>query len=253
MRFYDRYLKGIKPSVSDPAFAIEDSTGAWRAQPTWPTPTSSTSARLPDGQYVDDGVASTLAAPARWPTSSGTWSTRTDPAAAAPRRRLAPTLAAADAQQLLQLVHADHVPGADHRHAAGHAATPSATGQRHGAAVGRRSGRDGGDVRRERRALIERAGRVAFDLKSTDWTFEVGHQLGVQIGTIGSGGWRDTPSGNTITVTRARLGLALQDPRFDVPTQGDRSPFLDTYLRQYTRTLTDVGEGTFPLAVRGRH
>jgi putative CocE/NonD family hydrolase len=102
-------------------------------------------------------------------------------------------------------------------------------------------------------ALIERAGRVAFDLKSTDWTFEVGHQLGVQIGTIGSGSWRDTPSGNTIEVTRARLVLALQNPRFDVPTQGDRSPFLDTYLGQYTRTLTDVGEGTFALALRNQH
>jgi hypothetical protein len=102
-------------------------------------------------------------------------------------------------------------------------------------------------------ALIERAGQVAFDLKSTDWTFAVGHQLGVQVGTIGSGSWLDTPSGNTIRTTRARLGLALQNPRFDVPTQGDRSPFLDTYLRQYTRTLTGVGEGTFPLALSNRH
>src|SRR4051794_18261583 len=40
MRFYDFYLKGIWPSVIDPAFAIEDNTGAWRAQPTWPTPTT---------------------------------------------------------------------------------------------------------------------------------------------------------------------------------------------------------------------
>jgi hypothetical protein len=80
----------------------------------------------------------------------------------------------------------------------------------------------------------------------------VGHQLGVQIGTIGSGNWRDTPSGNTIGITGARLNLALQTPRLDVPAQGDRSPFLDTYLRQYTRTRTDVGAGTFPLALRHR-
>ena len=99
-------------------------------------------------------------------------------------------------------------------------------------------------------ALIEQAGRVAFDLKSTDWTFEAGHQLRVQVGTIGSGSWLDTPSGNTIPVTRARLSLALQNPKADVPTQGDRSPFLDTYLRQYTRTLTDVEAGTFPLSLR---
>jgi hypothetical protein len=48
------------------------------------------------------------------------------------------------------------------------------------------------------------------------------------------------------------LSLALQNPRSDVPAQGDRSPFLDTYLSQYTRTLTGVGEGTFPLALRHR-
>jgi uncharacterized protein len=101
-------------------------------------------------------------------------------------------------------------------------------------------------------ALIQQAGRVAFDLKSTDWTFDEGHQLGVQVGTISSRSWRDTPSGNTIHVTGARLSLALQDPQADVPTQGDRSPFLDTYLRQFTQTLTGVGEGTFPLALGPR-
>ncbi len=99
-------------------------------------------------------------------------------------------------------------------------------------------------------ALIKKAGPVAFDLKSTDWTLEKGHQLGVQIGTIGSGSWRDTPSGNVIAVSKAKLTLDLQDPRLDKPTQGDRSPFLDTYLAQYTRTLTDVGEGSFALRVR---
>jgi hypothetical protein len=34
-----------------------------------------------------------------------------------------------------------------------------------------------------------------------------------------------------------------------VPTEGDRSPFLDTYLRQSTQALTGVGDGTFPLPV----
>ncbi|MEU8660821.1 CocE/NonD family hydrolase, partial [Actinoplanes philippinensis] len=38
MRFYDRYLKGIRPAVHDPAYAVEDNTGAWRAQRTWPAP-----------------------------------------------------------------------------------------------------------------------------------------------------------------------------------------------------------------------
>lgn len=112
--------------------------------------------------------------------------------------------------------------------------------------MGRRRRRHRRDVRRERR-LIGKTGQLTFDLKSTDWTFEKGHQLGVQVGTVGSSSWRDVPSGTTIAVSKAKLSLELQNPRNDKPTQGDRSPFLNTYLRQYTRTLTDVGAGTFPL------
>jgi putative CocE/NonD family hydrolase len=249
MRFYDRFLKGIRPAVHDPAFAIEDNTGAWRAQPTWPMPSSYTVARLPDGEYVDDGVASTLAAPAAPADQQWDMEHFTDPVPPA-ARGLAP-LAAGDTHSYFSW----STPTTSRLRIT---ATPRIT--LNASAVGNVMVRlwdvapDGTAVMfDENVALIERAGRIAFDLKSTDWTFEVGHQLGVQLGTIGSGSWRDTPSGNTITVTRARLSLALQNPRSDVPTQGDRSPFLDTYLRQYTRTLTDIGEGTFPLDLRKRH
>jgi uncharacterized protein len=250
MRFYDRYLKGIKPSVQDPAYAIEDNTGVWRAQPTWPMPSSYTAARLSDGQYVDDGVASTLAAPSAPAGRQWDMEHATDPAPPA-TRSLAPMTAAADA-------HSYFTWSTPVRSRVRITATPRIT---------LRAGAPGNVMVRlwdvapdgtavmfdENVSLIERAGRVAFDLKSTDWTLAVGHQLGVQVGTIGSGSWLDTPSGNTIRISRARLGLALQNPRYDVPTQGDRSPFLDTYLGQYTRTLTGVGEGTFALALPDRH
>ena len=240
MRLYDRYLKGAQPAVQDPAFAIEDNTGAWRAQPTWPKPAAYLTATLRDGAYVDDSAATTLAAPAgqQWDMEHAT-----DPAPPATR-----SLAA------------------DDRSSYSVWSTPATSRVRITATprITLRAGATGNVMVKlwdvapdgtavmfdENVALIERAGRVAFDLKSTDWTFEVGHQLRVQIGTIGSGSWLDTPSGNTIQVTRARLTLGLQNPRADNPTQGDRSPFLDTYLRQYTRTLTTIGEGTFPLAIR---
>lgn len=238
MRFYDYYLKGKKPTVHDPSFAIEDSTGAWRAQPTWPTPSARVAANLTNGQYVDDGIASTLAAPTAFdmehytdPVSSAafapaagdahsyfTWS---KPISASTRITATPRLtlnASAPGNVMVRLW--DVTPG--------------------GTSV----------MFDENVSLIKKAGRVSFDLKATDWTLAEGHQLGVQVGTIGSGSWLDTPSGNTIDVSRAALSLALQNPRSDSPTQGDRSPFLDTYLRQNTRTLTSVGAGTFTLQLR---
>lgn len=250
MRFYDRYLKGVKPRVHDNPFDIEDSSGVWRAQPTWPTPSSSTVAGLSDGQYVDDGRASTLAAPAV--TAGEQWDMEhaTDPAPQA-TTRLAAVPAAGDTHSYFTW----STPTTSRLRVT---ATPRFT--MHAGAPGNVQVRlwdvapDGTSVMfDENVALIEHAGWVTFDLKSTDWTFVQGHQLGVQVGTIGSNGWRDTPTNNAIQVAGARLSLALQDPRFDRPTQGDRSPFLDTYLRQFTQTLTGVGEGTFRLALRNHH
>nr|WP_269328221.1 CocE/NonD family hydrolase [Kineosporia mesophila] len=240
MRFYDHYLKGIRPQVKDPAYAIEDSTGAWRAQATWPAATSELSATLPDGQYVDDGAASTLAAKAapgdqQWDTEHAA-----DPAPPAARSLAASTTNSylSWSKPVTSRVRLTATPGITLKAGAtGNVMVRLWDVAPDGTAV----------MFDENVALIEKKGRVAFDLKSTDWTFEVGHQLGVQIGTIGSGSWRDTPSGNTIAVTGAKLALSRQDPRTDVPTQGDRSPFLDTYLRQYTRVLTGVGPGTFSL------
>jgi putative CocE/NonD family hydrolase len=247
MRLYDRYLKGARPAVHDPAFLIEDNTGRWRAQPAWPAPSSATTATLQNGQYVDDGTAAPLAAAAgqKWDMEHAT-----DPAPPA-TRNLAPKPAAVDEDSYFTW-------STPVRSRLRITATPRIT--LHAGAPGNVMVQlwdvapDGTAVMfDENVALIERAGRVAFDLKSTDWTFEVGHQLGVQVGTITSGSWLDTPSGNTIRVTRAQLGLSLQNPRSDVPAQGDRSPFLDTYLEQYTRTLTGVPGGTFRLALRNGH
>jgi putative CocE/NonD family hydrolase len=247
MRFYDRYLKGIRPQVHDAAFDIEDSTGVWRAQPTWPTPSAYTVARLSDGQYVDDGRASTLAAQEATAGERQDMEHATDIAPAVGARRMALAAAAGDSHSYFSW----SKPTTSRLRIT---ATPRITLD--ASAPGNVMVRlwdvapDGTSVMfDENVALIEHAGRVAFDLKATDWTFATGHQLGVQVGTIGSGSWRDIPTGNTIGITNARLALALQDPRFDVPTQGDRSPFLDRYLRQYTQKLSGVGTGTFPLTL----
>ena len=245
MRFYDTYLRGIDPSVSDPAYAIEDSLGGWRAQRTWPVVATSYGARLSDGRYVDDGGATTLADPGRWDMERAP---RVEPLSRTEKDTAKLGTAAANsfwswstpASGTLRLTGTPRI-----------ALNASATGN-----VMVRLwdvAPDGtGTMFNENVALLERKGRIAFDLKSTDWTFRRGHRLGVQIGTIDTGRWRDTPSGNTIRVTNARLTLDVQDPAFDVPTQGDRSPYLDRYIASNTARLTDIGHGTFPLRIGRR-
>lgn len=39
-------------------------------------------------------------------------------------------------------------------------------------------------------------------------------------------------------MTNARLNLAVDDPSDDVPTDGKRSPFLDTCLTAYAKKFT---------------
>jgi putative CocE/NonD family hydrolase len=257
MRFYDEYLRGVQPTVTDPAYAIEDNFGHWRAQPTWPIASTSYDARLASGRYVDDGGASASTAPA------ATAATATSPATARGRHwdmeraPLAAPLTRAEKQQARQGDAADSsfwtwsTPAPRELRLTG---TPT---------IGLDASTSGNVMVRlwdvapdgtatmfdENVALLPHSGERSFALKATDWTFEKGHRLGVQIGTITSRGWRDVPSGNTIGITGARLGLDVQDTRSDVPTQGDRSPYLDRYLAANTTTLDNVGRPSFPLRV----
>ena len=96
---------------------------------------------------------------------------------------------------------------------------------------------DGTAVMFDEQVSLLDSGRLTVDLKATDWTLAAGHVLAVEIGSIQTGSWRDTPSGQTIEVKGAQIKLALDDPADDVATAGDRSPYLDTYLRQYTVDL----------------
>ncbi|MEU5848552.1 hypothetical protein [Saccharopolyspora shandongensis] len=50
----DQCLKGTEPPVDHPDFAIQDSTGTWRAQDTWPVVERSATIPLGGGSYVDD-------------------------------------------------------------------------------------------------------------------------------------------------------------------------------------------------------
>ncbi|MEV6373530.1 CocE/NonD family hydrolase [Micromonospora musae] len=246
MRFYDQYLRGTRPSVTDPAYAIEDSLGHWRAQKTWPVISTSYDARLSTGRYVDNGGAAAAAAESSR-VDQGRWDMEQAPRMEVLSR--AEKNAAAQGDTSASSFWTWSTPASQALRITG---TPK---------IALRASTSGNVMVRlwdvapdgtatmfdENVALIERGGRISFDLKSTDWTLKRGHQLGVQIGTIDSNRWRDVPSGHTIKVSDARLTLDVQNPRYDAPTHGDRSPYLDTYLTANTTTLSDIGRGTFPL------
>jgi putative CocE/NonD family hydrolase len=252
LSFYDQYLKGKRPQESYPAYAVEDSTGAWRAERSWPTTSRTATVRLRDGAYVDDGGASAsagLGARSRTAGETGDFDMEHAPALdpVAPRGFAGEIAGAQEAGGITSGYFTWSRPLARDTRVTG---TPAisfrAKGEGNVMLKLYDVGTDGKAVMFDEQVSLVESGRVSVDLKATDWTLKAGHVLGVEIGSIRSGSWRDTPSGETVRVSGARLALALDDPAGDVATAGARSPFLDTYLRQYTVSLT-AGEGSFTL------
>jgi putative CocE/NonD family hydrolase len=246
MRFYDQYLRGVGPSVTDPAFAVEDSLAHWRAQPTWPVSDTPYQVRLSSGRYVDDGGARQAAPSVTAQQTEGRDAEQAPRIGRLPNAQ--PSRPPADGYWTWS------TPAAEQVRVTGTPRITLRTTDRGNVSVRLWDVAPDGTATMfdENVALLRASGSTSFALKATDWTFVRGHRLGVQIGTITSNGWQNTASGNTITVSDGRLALAVQDPRSDVPTHGDRSPYLDQYLATNSTTLGNVGPGTFPLRL-SRH
>lgn len=200
--FYDEHLKGVEPKVDYPAYSIQDSTGAWRGEDTWPVVDKTAKIALGRGSYVDDGGPSEDKDGTR--SSFLKWS---EPVEQDTRVGGTPqiSLNAKGTGNILVELH-DVAP-------------------------------DGTAVPFVEQAAVVHGGRLTIDLESTDWTLAPGHRLAVEIGSIQTGTWVDTPSGKTIKVSNARLELPLDDPADDTATEGDRATWLDTYLAAYTAEL----------------
>ncbi|MEU3346032.1 CocE/NonD family hydrolase [Streptomyces sp. NPDC006700] len=249
LSYYDEYLKGIKPKVKYPAYVVEDSTGAWRAQNTWPVVKRSVTLPLGNGSYLDDGGASGRAAlaasgePAQQTLdkpSNGQWDMENAPATeqAAPQG-LARGLAKQqkDGKVTSSFFVWSKPVGQSVRLTGTPQLSLTAKGEGNVMLKLYDVAPNGKAVMFDEQVSVLRSGRMTVDLKATDWTLAADHVLAVEIGSIQTGSWRATPSGQTIEVKGAQLRLALDDPARDTATAGARSPFLDTYLRQYTVNL----------------
>ncbi|CAM5537198.1 CocE/NonD family hydrolase [Streptomyces violaceorubidus] len=191
LAFYDQYLKGTRPTVRYPAYAVEDSTGAWRAQRTWPVTERSVALALGGGSYVDDGGVSARAAltasgspaPKAPPQPTGRWDMENAPATEQP----APAGLAAELAK---------------RQRAGEAASSffvwskqlkkdtRVTGTPRISLTARGEGNvmlklydvapDGTAVMFDEQVSLVKPGRMSVDLKATDWTLAAGHDLAVK-------------------------------------------------------------------------
>ncbi|MBB4794889.1 putative CocE/NonD family hydrolase [Streptomyces nodosus] len=262
LSFYDEYLKGIKPKVKYPAYVVEDSTGAWRTQKTWPEVKRSVTLPLGNGSYLDDGGASGRAAlaasgeqtPQTLGRPSGTWDMENAPATEQPAPK-------GLAKGLAKLQKDGKVTSSFFVWSKPLGQSARVTGTPQVSLTAKGTGNvmlklydvapNGTAVMFDEQVSLLHSGRMTVDLKATDWTLAAGHVLAVEIGSIQTGSWRATPSKETIEVKGAQLRLALNDPARDIATAGGRSPFLDTYLRQYTVNL-QAGPATFTV-LPGNH
>ncbi|WP_231974229.1 CocE/NonD family hydrolase [Pseudonocardia sp. HH130630-07] len=215
LSFYDEHLKGIAPPVAYPPVAIQDSTGAWRAQDTWPVSDRTATVGLGGGSYVDDGLP---AGP------RNAFVARSEPVPAATRITGTPRVAL-DAH------------GHGNVFVRLHDVAP-----------------DGTAVVFDEQVSALRPGATAVELRSTDWTLPAGHVLAVQIGTVEPGvpyanDWLVTPSRETVTVRDARLTLALDDPSDDAGLPGAPAPWLQTY-RQTNASKPAAAAPSFTLPGR---
>ncbi|MGV8872801.1 MAG: CocE/NonD family hydrolase [Rhodococcus sp. (in: high G+C Gram-positive bacteria)] len=212
MSFYDQHLKDIQPSTEYPAYAIQDNTGSWRAQETWPVIDTTVELPLGAGQYIDDGAEGD------------------------------PTIDTGNS-----LVHRSAPLSADTRITGTPRMSLDATGYGNMMVKLYDVAPDGTATLFDEQVTTVKTGPMVVDLKSVDWIIEAGHTFAVEIGTIEAGplsDWIDTPSNETIAVANARLQLALDDPSDDTTTAGERALFLDTYLGFSTVTLPE-GEPSF--------
>ncbi len=263
LSFYDQYLKDIRPTAHYPAYSIEDSTGVWRAQNTWPVVERPVTVALGDGSYVDDGGASASAAltgsdaatPQTLGKPSGTWDMENAPKTdrAAPKGLARAQTKRQNAGEVTSSFFVWSKPLQQVTRVTG---TPqiSLTAKGEGNVMLKLYdvAPDGSAVMFDEQVSLLHSGRLTVDLKASDWTLAAGHVLAAEIGSIQTGSWRDTPSGETIKVQGAQLKLALDNPADDTATAGARSPYLDTYLSQYTVDLP-AGPATFAVPSGGHH
>jgi predicted acyl esterase len=202
MRFFDRYVKGVKVATQDPPVAVESSDGKWRSEAAWPPPDArSTTSPLRTGSYTDDAQNNGTAEGGS-PNGQGVWTfspplTQDAQLAGVPRVTVDAEPARPDANLVVDVYDVD--------------AQNSAILISRGA------------------YLLRGPGAVTFDLYGDDWKLPAGHRLGVLVTGANAEWWTHTPTLGAVTVRSASISLPYLDCRRTLTIQGDPSIKLDSY------------------------
>ncbi|MGP3749830.1 CocE/NonD family hydrolase [Streptomyces sp. IBSNAI001] len=215
LSFYDEHLKGIAPKVRFPNFVVQDNLGDWRAEKSWPTANLSANLHLGNGSYVDSGAGSQPAPPegevGRAAGSFFVWSGPLETATRVTGTPRVSMTARGEGNVMVKLYDVDA---------------------------------DGNAVAFDERVSRLDQDQLDIELKSTDWTLRAGHRLAVEIGSVRSGDWLDTPSKHKIRINNTRLQLPLGDPAEDTATGGDQAPWIDIFT-QINSAQLKPGPATF--------
>jgi uncharacterized protein len=223
MRFYDRFLKGIAPTVGDPPIAVQTNDGTWRSEAQWP-PADRTdwATALRTGSYQDTGTS--------WKTgplsssdssaTSGVWTISPplpyDLHLAGSGRAVVDAVTTAPNANLVVDVYDLDKDGTG----------PLITRQGH---------------------LLRTAGDnpVALDLWSADWRIPAGHRIAVRLTDTNQDWWLGTvPTLQSVTVKSATVTLPFLRYRRTKTIAGDPGVQLAGYLADAVVLPADLVKGS---------
>ena len=210
MRWYDRYLKGVKPSVQDPPLAVESSDGRWRAEKQWPPADAKTyTAGLKPGSYTDD-TTNNGTAEGGSPNGEGIWT-------------FSPAFTHEVRFAGVPKLTVDQVTGFQNANLTADVYDVDADGN--ATLISRGT------------YLLGGTGTVSFDLYGDDWVLPAGHRIGVLIGSSNSEWWTPTPTFQPVTVKSANITLGFLGCARTKFIQGDPSIKLDSYRQDAPFTV----------------
>jgi predicted acyl esterase len=184
IRFLDRHVKGLRAEDGepprDPVVAVQDNLGRYRAEPRWPPPDATRLwSDLRPGAYMDDGTNFGTGAS----SGRGIW-TFSQPVPHDVWLTGEPALEVrADAPLPFANLVADLYDVSDSK----------ATLISRGAELLRATG----------------AQRATFKLYGQDWLVPKGHRIGVLVSGSNAEWWEHVPTGTSVSVTSAKIGLAF--------------------------------------------